>query len=458
LRGYLERYAQRFDLMSCMRLNTRVLDVAPDPSAGGWVIRFSQDGAAPREERFAKVVIATGRHNKPMIPAVSGLRSFSGIGGVAHAYDYKQPERYRGQRVLVVGGSISALEISSDLVQLGAAQVITAYQRQRYVHQQLIAGMPADHVLINRYRALAEESFPYDVTSRGFRDFIVRTCGSPEQFGARQPSADIGEAIVTMSQTFLPLVAQGRIEIKPWLQAIDGRTVHFTDGSRQEVDAIIFGTGYGLNLPYLSGDLQRKLGLDATHIDLYKYTFHPDLPDLAFLGIVELIGTNFPPLELQARWISYVFSGARPSPSAEEMRAGVAACRARRRGPQWVPTQYATLLFARAAGVEPDLPQWPELARELLFGPLSAVSFRLSGRDRLPQAPQFVVEDARAFGVVPSAAFSQDECARLQALARARRDDAFAQYIARVTAVAAPGAVSSPAWSPADGQIPERCF
>ena len=98
-------------------------------------------------------------------------------------------------------------------------------------------------------------------------------------------------------------MAEGRIEPKPWISEIQGETVRFIDGSAEQVDAIIFGTGYDLHLPFLSTDLQRTLCLDAQHIDLYKFTFHPELAGLAFLGLYDLIGPYFPVVELQARWL-----------------------------------------------------------------------------------------------------------------------------------------------------------
>ena len=52
--------------------------------------------------------------------------------------------------------------------------------------------------------------------------------------------------------------------------------------------------------------------LDATHIDLHLRTFHPALPGLAFAGLWDQAGPYFPPIELQARWIAYTWSGAVP--------------------------------------------------------------------------------------------------------------------------------------------------
>jgi dimethylaniline monooxygenase (N-oxide forming) len=433
MHAYLERYAQRFGLMSCIRLQTRVLHLDQDPKGGGWLVRFEIRGEGVREQRFDKVVVASGRYNKPVIPAIPGLQSFSGAGGVAHSFQYKDPERYRGQRVLVGGASISAVEIASDLALLGAAHVIAAYRRQHYIHPKIIAGIPADQLLVTRYQTHLQQNVPADVTECWFTDLFQRFGGRPEQYGALQPAGRLNEAGATMSQTFLPLVAEGRIGVKPWIQAIDGQAVHFSDGTVEIVDALVFGTGYELNLPFLSEGLRNVLGVDASHIGLYLNTFHPDLPGLAFIGIMNLVGTIFPVLELQARWVAYVLSGALPLPALWQMRSGVATCNAARAYPS-VAGHFLMSHIAHAAGVEPQLEAWPELASALLFGPMSAISYRLSGRDSLTHAAQVVAEDARAIGVAVSPEFTEEQCAQMQALAKVRKSEVFREFVERVMA------------------------
>jgi dimethylaniline monooxygenase (N-oxide forming) len=69
----------------------------------------------------------------------------------------------------------------------------------------------------------------------------------------------------------------------------------------------------------------------------------------------------------------------------------------------------AAVMFARAAGVEPSLQNWPDLRRALLFGPLAPSSFRLEGRDALPDAAARFARDAAAFGAITSAALTDRE-------------------------------------------------
>jgi dimethylaniline monooxygenase (N-oxide forming) len=173
--------------------------------------------------------------------------------------------------------------------------------------------------------------------------------------------------------------------------------------------------------------------LDTQHADLYKFTFHPDLTGLAFLGLWEQTGPYFPPLELQARWITYVWSGIRPYPTRDQMNAGIADYRSRRVASQVQSMHLMTLLFAREAGVEPNLGEWPALGRELLFGPLSAVSFRLSGPDKLSDAATRIAAEGQTLRGVAGSGFATEQIAQLRALALDLKNSEFKEWVDRMT-------------------------
>lgn len=403
---YLERYAFVSGLLPKLRLSTRVERLEP-VAGGGWLIR-SASGGRERAEVFRRVVVATGRCGAPAVPEIAGLSGFAGSLGAIHAAQYNGAERYRGRHVLVAGCSISALEIASELAYCGA-RVTVANRRQRYVLPKLISGVPTEHVMFNRAAALLGGVLPPQELAAGLRAKVLAVAGNPAQFGAPAPADDIFAAGVTQSQQFLPAVAEGRITVMPWIDGIDGSRVLFQGGRTAEVDGIILGTGYRLSLPFLDAATAAAIGLDDVHMDLHDHTFHPDLPGLAFLGLYDLVGPYLPVLELQARWIGYCFAGIVPMPSQAEMAEGVARARAMRAGPPALPMHVAALAFARNAGVEPDLSARPDLERALLFGPLSAVSFRLDGADALADAARRVQGAAAAFGAIAHPALTAEE-------------------------------------------------
>lgn len=400
--GYLNRYAETFGLVRHIRFGSRVELVTRDDA--GWLVRH--DDVA---ESFERVVVASGRFHAPAIPPVAGLDSFAGSVGVISTYDYRDPWRYRGKRVLVAGCAVSALEIAADLAQLGAARVVVTQRRQRYVLPKFAAGVPSDHRIFTRYATLANETLAQTEIDRQLKEIVVEAGGSPDQYGAPAPDPSFFAAGVTLNQGYLPLVAEGRITVRPWMNSIAYATVAFADGRTEEFDGIILGTGFDLSLPFLSEDIRATLGLDAQHLDADRYTFHPDLDGLAFVGMWDQSGGYFVPLELQARWIAYTWGGAVPATSETEQRLAVDAYRSRRGLGQKTRMNLAALTFARAAGVEPHLDNWPHLRRALLFGPLAPSCFRLEGPDALPEAPVRFLRDAAAFGAITSNELTERE-------------------------------------------------
>ena len=340
---YLHRYAEMFGL-------PRVSGSAHGSNVQSRRCRVAGASTTAATERFDRVVVASGRFHSPAIPAVPGLDTFAGSAGAISTYHYREPARYRGKRVLVAGCAVSALEIATELAQLGAARVVVTQRRQRYVLPKFAAGVPSDHRIFTRYGALANETLPTAEIDRQLKEIVVEAGGSPEQYGAPAPDPSLFAAGVTLSQQYLPLVAEGRITVRPWMKSVAGATVTFADGQAEEFDGIVFGTGFELSLPFLSDDIRAILDLDAVHLDADRYTFHPDLPGLAFMGMWDQSGGYFVPLELQARWIAYTWGGAIPATSETEQRSAIDAYRSRRGMSQKTRMNLAALAFARAAG------------------------------------------------------------------------------------------------------------
>ena len=171
---------ESFGLAARIRLGTQVELVTQD--AAGWLVRH--DGT---DERFDRIVVASGRFHAPAIPAVPGLETFTGSAGAISTYDYRGPDPYRDKRVLVAGCAISALEIASELAVLGAAHVVVTQRRQRYVLPKFVAGVPSDQCFYTRYGALANEALPTAEMERQLKQAVLEAAGSPEQYGAQSP-------------------------------------------------------------------------------------------------------------------------------------------------------------------------------------------------------------------------------------------------------------------------------
>jgi cation diffusion facilitator CzcD-associated flavoprotein CzcO len=358
IHAYLEEYARTFGVFDRIRLECRVERVRP-----GWTV----DG-----EPFDAVVVASGRFRTPRLPAI--VQDFGGQ--LFHSCDYPGASAFAGLSVLVYGNGISGAEIASDLA--AHAPVISAFRKSRYVIQKVVGGVSSDWQWYTLFGAQERRLLTSEEWSRRQRDRVLRVAGDPADFGVPAPDEDLRIAGLSLCQDYLAQVREGSIVCRPAIAAVDGRTVTFTDGTSETVDVIVCATGYDLDIPYLDSDL-----IDARAGDwpLYQRTFHPDLPGLGVIGQFLAQGPYFPLLELQARWIVAVWSGAVAPPGEERMRQGLS------RGRPAVEAHNAlALTLSEESGVSPDPLDWPQLAEPLIFGPMLPMRYRLSGPGALPRA------------------------------------------------------------------------
>ena len=110
----------------------------------------------------------------------------------------------------------------------------------------------------------------------------------------------------------------------PILTHVDGKTVHFVDGSSKDVDAIILCTGYKHHFPFLPDDLRLETKNRLWASGLYKGVAWEANPRLLYLGMQDQYYT-FNMFDAQAWWARDVMLGRIELPSAAEMAADSAA-------------------------------------------------------------------------------------------------------------------------------------
>ena len=74
------------------------------------------------EERFTHVIVANGIFSTPDVPYFPGIEQFKGQ--ILHSHDFRQSQVFKGDRILVIGGSYSAQDLALQTIKYGAAKVI----------------------------------------------------------------------------------------------------------------------------------------------------------------------------------------------------------------------------------------------------------------------------------------------------------------------------------------------
>jgi dimethylaniline monooxygenase (N-oxide forming) len=395
LQAYYAAYADRFGVTPTIRFGARVANV--EQVDGGYRLSWT-DASGSHSSRFDGVVVASGRYNTPSTPDVEGLGTFTGRGGVHHSFDYAGRDELAGQRVVVLGNSISGLELASDLAVDDSITVYSAFRKPRYIIPRVALGVPSDCRFLTRINAYLPLALPMDAVAAGFKQAVLEAAGHPSQYGAPAPHDNIFVADLSMCQDWLSHVAHGRLQVKPNVVRVDGRSVHFEDGTSAEADTFICATGFDVNLPFLSPAIHEVIRADSKTLDLYQHTFHPDLPGLAFVGFYYLVGPYAPVLELQGRWIATAWSDVHELPDRAALLAGIDRWRQQKRVTSDVFLHDLAVALAVEAGVEPRLERRSELTRALLFGPLAPAQFRLDGHGSRPDALDLYKKAVTSFG------------------------------------------------------------
>jgi cation diffusion facilitator CzcD-associated flavoprotein CzcO len=305
IKQYLEEYAAAFALKDNIAFENGVVS-ARRLHGGGWELD-TEDGAT---SRFDFLVVANGHHWDPRLPDFPG--EFTGQSIHSHAYvDPWNPVDFAGLRILVVGLGNSAADITVELSSRALDNEVTLSTRSgAWIVPKYFAGVPADkyyktspHIPLAWQRKFVQVMQPL-------------TAGRPEQMGLPTPNHKFFEAHPTQSVELPLRLGSGDVVAKPNVSLLDGRTVHFEDGTSGDFDVIVYATGYNITFPFFEPDL---ISAPDNHIPLYKRMFKPGIEDLAFVGFAQSTPTLFPFVECQSRLLAAYLAGRYRLPPVAEM-------------------------------------------------------------------------------------------------------------------------------------------
>jgi putative flavoprotein involved in K+ transport len=268
---YLDAYARRFAIEP--RFGVRVERV--DPAGAGWRLVTSDGGVGAR-----RVAVATGFSNVPRRPEWPGVETFRGE--LLHSVEYRNPERYRGRDVLVVGTGNSGAEIAVDLVEGGASRVMLAVRTPPNIVRRDRFGIPAQ-VLGIALGKLPRRAL--DPIGRSLRRLTIPDLSA---YGLPAPRDGFTQVLRTGTIPILDVgivdaVRSGAVEILPAVAALDGDEVVLEGGARLRPDAVIAAIGFRPGLEPLVGHLGvlDERGMPLVH----GSAEHPNAPGLHFVGI-----------------------------------------------------------------------------------------------------------------------------------------------------------------------------
>jgi hypothetical protein len=146
--------------------------------------------------------------------------------------------------------------------------------------------------------------------------------GDMTSYGLPKPDHKLFEAHPTVSSELLPRLGHGDITVKPNIEHFSGgRSVRFVDGSEEEIDLVVYCTGYKITFPFFE---PRVFAAPDNRLPLYRRVVAAERPGLYFIGFIQPLGPIMPLAEAQCEWIADLLGGRATLPPAGEMKREIA--------------------------------------------------------------------------------------------------------------------------------------
>lgn len=287
--AYLGAFADHHGLREHIRFDTEVTALHPLPGPGprgshGWELT-----AGGTTRRYDAVLVANGHLWSPSVPDVPGR--FDGV--TLHSSRYRNPSDLGEGDVLVVGAGNSGCDLAVDAATAGRRTAISM-RRGRMFQPKAIFGRPrAELTWLGKLPLPLQER-----VSRALVDVVVGPASAYR--GLPEPADRNLHRQPPVVNDLLPYwIHHGRIEVVPEVARVDGRAVHFTDGSVRTFGTILWATGFDVRFPFLDEGLLRwgsgvPLRLGAMTVPL-------GLERLFFVGLAAPRGPQLPVYSAQAQ-------------------------------------------------------------------------------------------------------------------------------------------------------------
>lgn len=260
IQAYVRACAEKHDLIQQTRFATSVDTARYNADRGAWDVEVA--GGDTAQHRV--LVSATGGLTGPRFPRIEGLRDFGGP--MWHSGAWRDDVELTGRHVAVVGSAASAVQVVPAVADRAAR--VTVFSRtpnwvmpryNRPYTQDEQDGFRSDERAVQAvrrqqyrmsllwYQAFQKKPAAIEKLRRAGLANMRKSIGDPALIEALTPYYDPGCKRILVSDDYYPALAEDHVQLVPYgVEALTADSVVAADGSRTEVDVVIFCTGYRL--------------------------------------------------------------------------------------------------------------------------------------------------------------------------------------------------------------------
>ena len=280
---YFHLYADAFDLRRHITFGVSVDAVEPIATGGpvgsaGWIVTTS-DGI---RRDYDGVLVANGHLWDQKIPEVPGTYT----GKQIHSGSYRNTGDIEGRRVLVIGSGNSGCDLAVDAAQQHFDTHIVM-RRGHHFQPKTFFGKPRSELAWMQEYTFEEQ----DLIAR----LMMRVSVGEASDYPGMPIPDhraLADGPPVVNELLLYWIQHGRIKVRPGIERFDGTTVHFSDGTSDDFDTILWATGFHASLPFLDDALLVKQ--DGVPLRVGGAVVPLDLEKLYLVGMIGARGPQPP--------------------------------------------------------------------------------------------------------------------------------------------------------------------
>ncbi|HEU0089629.1 MAG TPA: NAD(P)/FAD-dependent oxidoreductase [Pseudonocardiaceae bacterium] len=302
---YLRHCTDSYGVRPHIRFHHELLEAAWDHGARRWRVRTGHG-----ELTSDVLVTGTGALSDPAIPRIPGLPSFQGT--VFHSAQWNHDYDLPGRRVAVVGTGASAIQFVPQIQPMLTA--LTVFQRtppwilprtereKTGLERTLYRAVPGLQRLVRSGiywgRELSVPAFTRNprllkVAELMARAHLRRQVPDPALRAKLTPGYAIGCKRILLSNDYLPALTQPNVEVvASGVAEIGPDWVRAADGTRREVDAIIFGTGFRVTALPVAARIRGRAGRSLARVWSQGAQAHRGTTVTGFPNLFILVGPN----------------------------------------------------------------------------------------------------------------------------------------------------------------------
>ncbi|TGK07528.1 NAD(P)/FAD-dependent oxidoreductase [Leptospira semungkisensis] len=256
--AYLQHCAKKYDIIPHIQFQTEIESANWDENSGVWKIRTTKNESF----EYNIFISAVGQLNRPALPELKGLETFSGK--IFHSANWDPSYNFAGKNVAAVGTGASAIQFIPQIVNQGAnvtifqrtaPWVVPKPDREYFGFEKFLFKYLPGYRLLHRFQiyiwneirmiAFQKNNHANKIVKWMSLSHMRKFIKDPKLREILTPDYPVGCKRILLSNDYYEALAKPNVSVtSESISEIQKDGILTKDGQFRKFDALVFGTGF----------------------------------------------------------------------------------------------------------------------------------------------------------------------------------------------------------------------